>query len=416
MNDSTRSSSRQESGPLDPSVPIVLLASACWQTPTPVNVHHLARHLAGAGHRVLFVESTGLRPPSGRSAHDVRRVLSRVRDAGRGVQHPLADLPNLAVLSPLAIPGAGPALQRWSDRWVAATIRRAMRQCGMAGSQGPVIWSFLPTHFGIARQLPGRSLVYQCVDHYAANPGVDRARIDAAETAMLAQADLVLATSAELAERLRAQRDDVALSLNVADVDLFAPAVDDPLAEPGELAGLPRPRLIYAGNLAAYRLDVDVLAHLADRLPNAQLVLIGPIGLGDIAGPAGAMRELLDRPNVLHIGPRDQRDLAAYYRHSDVGLIPFLDNEHTRGSLPLKLWEYLAGGLAVVATDLPNLRDAGPQWAIRTAADPDAWVDAVNAAVADSTDRRQRLELARAHDWPARLDHLRRMVADACRG
>ena len=61
-----------------PHVPIVVLASACWDTPARVNCHEIAERFARRGHPVLFVESTGLRSPALRnSAHDRRRVLQR---------------------------------------------------------------------------------------------------------------------------------------------------------------------------------------------------------------------------------------------------------------------------------------------------------------------------------------------------
>ena len=88
-------------GALDPAIPIVLLASAPWDTPAPVNVHQIARRLGARGHRVLFVESTGLRPPALRSGHDRRRVVARLRSAFAA---PREGAPGVRVLSPLAVP------------------------------------------------------------------------------------------------------------------------------------------------------------------------------------------------------------------------------------------------------------------------------------------------------------------------
>ena len=88
-----------------PEVPVVVGASASWETPAPVNSHQVARRLAERGHRVLYVESTGLRPPAPlRTSHDLPRMLRRVRDSLGGVRRVA---PNLDVLSPLALPGVG---------------------------------------------------------------------------------------------------------------------------------------------------------------------------------------------------------------------------------------------------------------------------------------------------------------------
>jgi glycosyltransferase involved in cell wall biosynthesis len=389
-----------------PEVPVVLAASAGWESPAPVNAHQVARRLAERGHRVLFVESVGLRAPAAGSRHDARRAAARLRSALGGAR---TAAPRVTVLSPL-VPLVGPRAVR--EAALGLLARGVARKARRLGFREPVLWAFLPTALPLAERLPARLVVYHCVDHYAANPGVDADWVDALERRMLARADLVFATSEVLAERLRAAgRREVALVPNVADVALFARA-HEPLPEPEELRELPHPRAIYVGNLAAYRIDFALLRALADR--GVSLVLVGPVGLGDTAAPPAAVRELLERHGVRALGPRAPEALPALLRHADVALIPFLSNDHTRASLPLKLWEYLAAGLPVVATPLPNLRGLAEEGLLRLAEGPEAFVAAVREAAADPLGARaRRLERARAHDWPARIDSLCRAVDDA---
>jgi glycosyltransferase involved in cell wall biosynthesis len=384
---------------LPASVPVVLLASAGWETPAPVNAHQVARRLAARGHRVLFVESVGLRPPAPlASGQDLRRIAARLRGALRGLREVE---PRLYVLSPL-VPLVGPrALRRLALRALARGVARAARRLGF---DAPVLWAFLPTASRVVERLSAAAVVYHCVDHYAANPGVDAPFVEAEEARLLERADLVLATSSVLAERLRAKgAERVRLVPNVADVALFARA-HEPLPEPAELRDLPHPRAIYVGNLAAYRVDFALLAAVARS--GVSLVLVGPIGLGDAARAPGELGELLALPGVRATGPRPPQALPALLRHADVALIPFLDNDHTRGSFPLKVWEYLAAGLPVVATPLPSLLElAEPGIAI--ARGPEAFAAAVRAAAADAPrERLARLARARAHDWPARIEEL----------
>lgn len=394
---------------LSPDVPVVLAASASWETPAPVNAHQVARRLAARGHRVLFVESVGLRPPAPlASGHDLRRVLARLRGFARGVREVE---PGLFVLSPV-LPVAGPpALRALALRGVARGAARAARRLGF---ERPVLWAFLPTALPLAARLAPRVVVYHCVDHYAANPGVDAGWVDGLEARMLARADVVFATSPPLAERLAAaSRVAVTLVPNVADVSLFARA-HEPLPEPPELAALPHPRAVYLGNLAAYRVDPALLAAAARAA--GSLVLVGPVGLGEASSAPPALRGLLAQPHVAALGPRPSEALPALLRHCDVALIPFLDNAHTRSSLPLKLWEYLAAGLPVVATPLPGLRELGAAGAVRLAATPTEFEAAVRAAAAEPASRRaERLALARAHDWPTRMDELCAAVGAAAR-
>jgi glycosyltransferase involved in cell wall biosynthesis len=275
-----------------------------------------------------------------------------------------------------------------------------------------VLWAFLPTAVDLAEPLGARLAVYHCVDHYAANPGVDPAWVDALERRMLARADLVFASSPVLAERLRGLgRSDVRLVPNVADVALFARALE-PLPEPRELQGLPRPRAVYVGNLAGYRIDFACLGAVAEA--GLSLVLVGPSGLGDVEALPPEARALLRRAGVRALGPRTQTELPAVLAHCDVALIPFRDNAHTRASLPLKLWEYVAAGLPVVATDLPNLRAAADEADVRVAADPAAFgARAREAASASAAGREEQSARARPHDWGARIEELCDAVARA---
>ncbi|HTO07656.1 MAG TPA: glycosyltransferase [Myxococcota bacterium] len=394
---------------LSPDVPFVVLASAVWDTTNPVNAHQIARRLAAAGHRVLFVDSSGLRAPALlASAHDRRRVLARL---SRGLGGARAVAPNLWVRSPLTLPAGWPEpLRSLSQSLYAWAVRRAARRLGF---ERPVVWAMLPNQLGAARALAPRKLVYHAVDDYAANPGVDAAWVRAREHEMVAAADLVFAASPSLTERLRAQRPDVELLANVADVELFSRAVSTSHAEPPELARLRRPRAVYVGNLAAYRLDFELLRAAARALPGVELVLIGPIGLGerDPAGPAAA---LAAEPNVAFLGPRPQPDLPALLAHCDVALLPLLENAHTLSCMPLKLWEYLAAGLPVVARDLPNLRGLLDERAIRLYADPAGFVPALAKALEDAgRGRAERLKAAQTHGWPARIAEIRARLAES---
>ncbi|MDY7107666.1 MAG: glycosyltransferase [Planctomycetota bacterium] len=399
--------SRAGGASLPPDVPIVLLASACWETTNPVNVHHIARRLAARGHRVLFVESTGLRPPALGSSHDLRRAGRRVIDAARGLH---AVESRLLVLSPLALPGSRRRLLRaLSMRWAAVSLRRA---CRALRFDRPVLWAFLPTSLPAADLVPHRLLVYHCVDHYAANPGVDRSRIDALEAEMLRRADLVFATSPVLAERLSASRREVHCLPNVADIALFGRAVTDDLPEPEDLRDIPRPRAVYVGNLAQYRIDLDLLDRLAGACPDVEFVFIGVVGLGDAASSGGVTARLAARENVHRLGPKPQSDLPAYLRFCDAALIPFLDNEHTRGSLPLKLWEYIASGLPVVATDLPNFAEPAEDGTVLLARDAATFAARLREAIdGRDTGRAERLAVARRHDWPQRMEETCRLIA-----
>jgi glycosyltransferase involved in cell wall biosynthesis len=132
------------------------------------------------------------------------------------------------------------------------------------------------------------------------------------------------------------------------------------------------------------------------------VVLVGPV-----ADNARRELERLSRiPNVHALGFRAYAELPAYVSAFSVGLIPYRANDYTRNCSPLKVFEYLAAGKAVVASGVPELGGMEPE--VTLTSGPEEFVAAVEAAVADESpaaiDRRR--ELARLNTWEARTERL----------
>jgi glycosyltransferase involved in cell wall biosynthesis len=191
----------------------------------------------------------------------------------------------------------------------------------------------------------------------------------------------------------------------VADTPAFATALAPGPLDP-DLDPLPRPRLVFQGAIVATKLDVELLTGVARMRPGWSIVLVGPRGAGDPGGDVSA----LDRePNIHLIGPRPASGLPAVLRGADAGLIPYAINDLTRSVFPMKVYEYLAAGLPVLATPLPAL--AGVE-AVETVDGPAQLVAAAERELAADTPerRRQRSRDAAAHSWEARIGEIERAL------
>ena len=122
--------------------------------------------------------------------------------------------------------------------------------------------------------------------------------------------------------------------------------------------------------------DLDLLADVARRRPDWHLVLIGDstIELALYQGLA----------NMHFLGRKPYADLPAYCKEFDAGLVPFKINELTKAVNPIKLREYLAAGLPVVSTPLPEVKACGP-W-VRIAADAEEFRRGGRGGVAPSVE------------------------------
>jgi glycosyltransferase involved in cell wall biosynthesis len=158
-----------------------------------------------------------------------------------------------------------------------------------------------------------------------------------------------------------------------------------------------RPVVGFFGLLSAW-VDLGLIAHLSACFPECSFVLIGRAEVD--------LRPLQRLPNVHCLGWVPYADLPRYARYFDVGLIPFVLNRLTRAVNPLKLMEYFALGLPVLATRLPELeRVPGP---LRLAVTPDEF----RAGLAEllraypGVKSEEAVAVARENTWDARAEQL----------
>jgi len=142
------------------------------------------------------------------------------------------------------------------------------------------------------------------------------------------------------------------------------------------------------------RLNLDLVASLADQRPDWQIVMVGPVVKIDPAS-------LPQRPNIHWLGMQRYEALPHLVSHWDVCLLPFALTEATRFISPTKTLEYLAAGKPVVSTpikDVVSLYGA----AVRVGSTADEFVTAIEAALAE-TDGEHR-------DWRVRA----KALVDGC--
>ncbi|MFA9478284.1 glycosyltransferase [Phycisphaerales bacterium AB-hyl4] len=387
------------------SFDIVVLGSAPWATDAPLNCHHITRRLA-VQHRVLYIEPTAMRTPNPLHPSDLAKMTRRLRSwAQRGTRparnsHQPVE-PQIWTIAPMMWPAPRLAsLKQWNRRQLINATERAMKAIGMRQA---LLWSFLPAGIDLVGHASALGTIYHCVDDYAGNPGVNAAALREVERRMIKSADVCLATSAPLAQRVK--RDGakaVHCVPNVSEVERFESS-DAPV--PPELAELPRPRVGYVGNIAGYKVDIKLLATLARDRPDVSLVLIGGVGGGD---PTTNVRPLRRLPNVHLLGARSHDELPAYVHGLDVCLIPFRRSSVTDCSLPLKTFEYLAAGKPVVSTPIAALTSE-PLDDVLTYADSAAdFAEAIDRLLRDNTPEliSRRQAIARDYSWDRRFPQL----------
>jgi glycosyltransferase involved in cell wall biosynthesis len=244
-----------------------------------------------------------------------------------------------------------------------------------------LLWYYTPMALGFTRQLTdARAVVYDCMDELSAFRGAPP-ELMLRETELFRRADLVFTGGQSLYEAKRREHPRVAPFPSSVDVPHFRRARQLQAAPPDQ-ACIPSPRLGFYGVIDE-RLDLTLLADLADARPEWQIVLIGPTAKID---PATLPR----RPNLHYLGSKAYADLPAYLAGWDVALLPFARNEATRFISPTKTPEYLAAGCAVVSTGIQDVvRPYGTEGLVHVADDAEGFVTAIELALSEDMPARQ---------------------------
>ncbi len=261
-------------------------------------------------------------------------------------------------------------------------------RCPILFVQSPGWWPLLAW----IRERTEFPLVYDCIDEHTGWNQDAAAGVRASEEELARAADLVLASAAPLAERLEGIAREVVLVPNGCDFDHFAAA-----AAPNGVLRPPfdGPIIGYFGAISAGWFDSSLLVTVAESRPDWNFVLVGPVD--------AETRTLFDpSPNIVQLGAVTYAELPRYCADFDVAMIPFLVNELTRATDPVKLYEYFAAGKPVVTTPLPAVyAHQGP---LAIADTPAAFERAIEAFLLEPGDRNERRQIAKAASWEHRVD------------
>jgi glycosyltransferase involved in cell wall biosynthesis len=351
----------------------------------------------GKRHRVLWVNSINNRRPR-IARKDFRRVLQKLGDFGKGLRK---EDSQIWVLSPIFIPFHGrPLVRGLNRRLLGWQIRRAMRHLKF---ERPVTWTFVPSSADVVGTLGERLIVYHCVDEYGAFSDA-APEIREREQELLAKSGLVVVCSSALLETKKQVNPQTHLVTHGVDYEHFRRAVDPQTPTAPELSGLPRPILGFHGLIADW-VDLPLLAKLAQIRPQWSIVMVGRADT-DTSVIQGV-------PNIQLLGHRPYAQLPQYLRGFDVALLPFVNNELTINANPLKLREYLAAGLPVVATPIPEVARLAPP--VRLASTAEQYAEQIEALLAERQTGASpaRSQAVATESWDEKVANLELLLKEA---
>ncbi|MGF1573548.1 MAG: glycosyltransferase [Sumerlaeia bacterium] len=349
--------------------PILLYSQVAWddvwQRP-----QELARGLAALGRKVVFVSPVQL--------HQVAGQLRGRWQRERMETFPQNNAPSgeLFIYSPLILSG------EYRSSGIREVNRAILTRCLLPFMEAPVhAVSNSPFVGSLFNRLRPALTSIEFIDDFCAfswSPKESRKE----ESLLMTRAAAACAGTNQLAENYRAHFPEIEyMPSGVALEQLQAPA-----AEPADLANLPTPRLLYVGTLND-RLDGALISRLAKANPKASVVLVGP--------KRETFRMGHTPSNCHFLGLKPHAQLAGYYQHSQLALMPFADNEAARAINPIKTLEYLAVGLPVLSTPVPDVQRFYS--AVVRIEKPEAWPQAAQELLAENNLQQQEARKAFAN-------------------
>ena len=384
FSDRTAASSRSNadaSGRIEPP-DLICLSHLRWNFVFQRPQHLMTR--AARDRRVFFIEEPVFDAPAGQPSVEIRQPIA-----------------NVHVVVPHLAPGTGEAacLAAQQD-----TVDELLRTFDVTEY---VLWYWTPMSLKFTDHLSPAAIVYDCMDELSGFAGAPPA-LRSIERELMRRAHVMFTGGVSLFEAKRSLHANVHAFPSSVDAAHFARARRI-TSEPDDQRSLPRPRIGFFGVIDE-RMDIELIAAVADRRPDWHLVLIGPTCKID---PATLPRH----DNIHYLGMKSYQQLPEYLAGWDVAMLPFARNDATRFISPTKTPEYLAAGCPVVSTSIRDVvRPYAELGLVHVADDADSFVGAIEAAMRDDAFTRQaKVEACLAgNSWDATFARMDTLIRVAC--
>jgi glycosyltransferase involved in cell wall biosynthesis len=219
-------------------------------------------------------------------------------------------------------------------------IFRALKNIGFDDF---ILWIVTPRIIDIAMMINSRLKVFDAIDDLRAHPQMKKYqdRIEKAYRRIEDNVDLICIASSGQHGMFSDTAKTFLMSNGVDRAFLkFTGAIP-----PADIENLPRPIIGYVG-VVQERINVNLMEEVARLLPDHTFVFVGPVRNSPYFGA------LMRHKNVHFLGIKPYAQIPAYISSFNICMIPHEINVLTESMDPIKIYEYLACGKAIVSTSV----------------------------------------------------------------
>jgi glycosyltransferase involved in cell wall biosynthesis len=385
---------------------IVCFGGEDWWYHHPHSKNHLMRRFAGAGNRVIFVNSISMGLPGLGHKDLLPRVARKLRSYAKLARRTEE---GITVVSPASLPFFGSRASRAANRLLLKAQLRALMR--LRGLREPVLWVAIPTAAEMIGELGESLVVYHVSDKYDENHmdhATDPSAIRRLHGLAIERADLIFYSGRKLLEEAEGGRGRSHLLEQAVDFGHWSRVGlkgEGALRVADEVEKIPRPRLGYFGAIEPWLVDQELIKRAASERPGWQWVFIGNKSRG---------LEIEGLRNVHFLPPVAYEELPRYAAGFDVCVLPWeTERAFTSYGSAIKVREYLATGKPVVISPLPEYEHLSH--VLRIARGREDFFRLVEDALAEEGDEGARARQSAVMDgtWDARAEWVSGLIEEA---
>lgn len=298
----------------------------------------------------------------------------------------------LHISTPFMIPWFKPPIRRLNRKSLLRSYERLVKTHNI---EDPILFAVFPSAVDFIKAVDPALKIYYCYDDFLEYPGFNPKDWRSMENDLLDAIDGLVVTSRDLKQKNRQSCPMLYLPHGV-DLEHFQRTNVSSIPVP-RMEAIQKPIVGFFGLIGDW-VDLELIAALSKCQPDVSFVLLGKSEVETDV--------IANCPNVHHLGFVPYKELPSYAQYFDVAMIPFVKNKLTEAVNPLKLMEYFALGLPVLATRLTELESInGP---LHLASTEKEFGSALQQLLGDNADRNdtRALEVAEMNTWGQRVEEL----------
>ncbi|MCX6149371.1 MAG: glycosyltransferase [Ignavibacteriales bacterium] len=360
----------------------------------PSTIQHIGKVLSKTN-RILWIGSLGLRKPE-LKLKDLKRVFEKVSNLFERKNIESEKLPVIE-LHPFVLPFHDfEFVRKLNKKFIISSIRKKISELKF---QNPILITSSPIIADLIGEFNESSAHYFCLDDYTLFDGAFKSLL-ILEKQLLGKVDSCFSISDVLMKsRIPKSGKSYFLPQGVESGHFTSASIEIP----NEIKNLKKPVIGFFGLLAPW-INIDLICKSACNYPEYTFLIIGK--------PATDISQFDEIKNLKFVGEIPYKELPAYAKVFDVGLIPFKVNELTIAANPIKLLEYLSMGIPVVSTDLPEAAKFKDY--IFIAKDDKEFINQIQTAVLDNQPIRNKARMIEAekYSWQSITENISKSILE----